>query len=105
MPRAERYRPLQRFPSVTRDLSCVVEEAVAASEIEARVRGVAGSLLERVTVADRYVGAPIAEGRVSLTLALRFVSAERTLTSEEVDAVVGRIVAVLRSGGAEIRGE
>jgi len=104
-PSAERYRPLQRFPSVTRDLSCVVEEAVAASEIEARVRGAAGSLLESVTVVDRYVGAPIPEGRVSLTLALRFVSAERTLTSEEVDAVVGRIVAGLRSGGAEIRGE
>jgi phenylalanyl-tRNA synthetase beta chain len=104
-PRAERYRPLQRFPSVSRDLSCVVKESVAASEVEAQVRGAAGSLLESLTVVDRYAGAPIPDGKVSLTLALRFVSAERTLTSEEVDAVIGRIVAALRSGGAEIRGE
>jgi phenylalanyl-tRNA synthetase beta chain len=103
--RAGRYRALERFPGVARDLSVVIPASVPAAEIEAQARGAAGGLLRDLTIADRYVGSPVAEGRVSLTLALRFASAERTLTGPEVDAAVERIVRTLRSGGAEIRGE
>jgi phenylalanyl-tRNA synthetase beta chain len=102
---AARYQPLERFPDVSRDLSIVCEALVPAAEVAAQIRGAAGALLQTASVVDRYVGPPVAAGRVSLTFSLRFASRERTLTNEEVQASVERVVRALRSAGAEIRGE
>jgi phenylalanyl-tRNA synthetase beta chain len=100
---AKRYRALERFPAVSRDLSVVCDAALRARDIAERIQGAAGDLLKGLAVVDRYVGTPVPEGRVSLTFALRFQSRERTLTSEEVQAAVERAVEALRSIGAEIR--
>jgi len=100
---ALRYRPLDRFPAVLRDLSIVCDVGWDARGIGVRIREAAGELLQSAGVVDRYVGAPVPENRVSLTFALRFQSSERTLTSAEVEAALGRVVGALRSAGAEIR--
>jgi phenylalanyl-tRNA synthetase beta chain len=100
---ARRYRPLDRFPAVPRDLSVVCDAGWAAREVVARIRNAAGGLLKTATVVDRYVGEPVPESKVSLTFALRFQSAERTLTSDEVQAALDRVVGALRAAGAEIR--
>ncbi len=102
---APRYQPLERFPGVSRDLSIVCDALVPAAEIAAQIRGAAGALLQSAGVSDRYVGPPVPPARVSLTFSLRFASPERTLTNEEVQASVERVVRALRSAGAEIRGE
>jgi phenylalanyl-tRNA synthetase beta subunit len=47
----------------------------------------------------------VPEGKVSLTVTLRYQEPSRTLTGEEVQASVARVVADLRLAGAEIRGE
>jgi phenylalanyl-tRNA synthetase beta chain len=54
---------------------------------------------------DRYEGPPVPAGKVSVTLALAFLDPERTLTGEEVQSAVDRVVGDLRAAGAEIRGE
>jgi phenylalanyl-tRNA synthetase beta chain len=100
---ALRYRPLDRFPAVARDLSVVCDAGWAAREIVACIRKAAGDLLQAATVVDRYVGEPVLDGKVSLTFTLRFSSAERTLTSDEVQAALERIMSELRAAGAEIR--
>jgi phenylalanyl-tRNA synthetase beta subunit len=43
--------------------------------------------------------------RVSLTLALTCQDPARTLTGEEVQAAIDRVVAALRARGWDIRGE
>ena len=100
---ARRYRPLDRFPAVPRDLSVVCDAGWAAREVVARIRNAAGGLLKTATVVERYVGEPVPESMVSLSFALRFQSAERTLTSDEVQAALDRVVGALRAAGAEIR--
>jgi phenylalanyl-tRNA synthetase beta chain len=100
---ALRYRPLDRFPAVLRDLSIVCSSDWDAREIGLRVREAAGDLLQSAGVVDRYVGTPVPEGKVSLTFALRFQSRERTLTSAEIEAALERVIGALRSTGAEIR--
>ena len=100
-----RFASLPRFPSVTRDLAVVVPGERSAAEVEALVRGAGAAGLMRVAVVDRYVGAPVPEGQASLTVALSFQDPERTLTGDEVQAQVTRIVDSLRSQGLEIRGE
>ena len=104
-PSAVRAQALDRFPAVTRDLSVFADSGVAAASLLAEVRAAAGTLLREVMVADRYEGPPVPEGRVSLTLALRFQAAGRTLTGDEVERAMADVIGRLRASGHEIRGE
>lgn len=80
------------FPAVFQDVSLIVAEDVAAAEVVDAVRAGAGELLEDVRLFDVYTGPQIGEGRKSLTLALRFRAADRTLTEDEASAA--RVAAV-----------
>lgn len=100
-----RMRALDRFPAVARDLSVATDASVPAGAVLGVVREAAGPLLRDVTLADRYEGAPLAAGRVSLTLSLRFQAQERTLLGDEVDRAMQDVAARLRADGHEIRGE
>ena len=82
-------RPAPRvspFPAVFQDVSLVVGEDVAAQSVVDAVRDGAGALLEDVRLFDVYTGPQIGAGRKSLTLALRFRAADRTLTEDEASA-------------------
>jgi phenylalanyl-tRNA synthetase beta chain len=98
-----RVQPLDRFPSVGRDLS--IESDLSASALEEAILTAGGELLRSVSIVDRYEGPPVPEGKVSLTVSLRYQHPDRTLTSEEVQASLERVIRELRSAGAEIRGE
>jgi phenylalanyl-tRNA synthetase beta chain len=74
------------FPAVFQDVSLVVGDEVAAQSVVDAVREGAGALLEDVRLFDVYTGPQIGEGRKSLTLALRFRAADRTLTEDEASA-------------------
>jgi phenylalanyl-tRNA synthetase beta chain len=100
-----RVSPLDRFPPVSRDLSVACDAREPASALEALIRKAGGGSLRKVAFVDRYAGAPLPPGKVSLTVSLRFQDRSRTLTGEEVQAAVESIVQALRSAGAEIRSE
>jgi phenylalanyl-tRNA synthetase beta chain len=101
---AARFEPLARFPVVERDLSVLADASVGAGRLVEKVEGAAGDLLRLVEVKDRYVGASVPEGKVSLMLSLRYQHPSRTLTSEEVQASMEAIIRELRGAGFEIRG-
>jgi len=93
------------FPAVFQDVSLVVDAEVAAQTVEDAVRDGAGELLEEVRLFDVYTGPQVGEGRKSLTFALRFRAADRTLTEDEASAA--RDAAVQRAAeqvGAVLRG-
>jgi phenylalanyl-tRNA synthetase beta chain len=74
------------FPAVFQDVSLIVREDVAAQTVVDAVRDGAGELLEDVRLFDVYTGPQIGDGRKSVTLALRFRAADRTLTEDEASA-------------------
>ncbi|MGU3501821.1 phenylalanine--tRNA ligase subunit beta [Mycobacterium sp. C31M] len=74
------------FPAVFQDISLIVADDVAAGAVVDAVRDGAGELLEDVRLFDVYTGPQIGDGRKSLTLALRFRAADRTLTEDEASA-------------------
>lgn len=104
-PPAERFVPLPRYPAVARDLSILCDRATSYRVLESRIRQAVGEQLAGMTVVDRYDRPPVPEGKVSLTVSLRFLDTSRTLTGQEVQASMARIVLALREAGAEIRGE
>ncbi|RMI29888.1 phenylalanine--tRNA ligase subunit beta [Nocardia stercoris] len=86
------------FPAVLQDVSISVDRAVPAVAVESALRGGAGELLEDIALFDVYEGAQAGEGRKSLTYALRFRAADRTLTEDEASAA--RDAAVAAAAGA-----
>jgi phenylalanyl-tRNA synthetase beta chain len=74
------------FPAVFQDVSLVVDADVAAQAVAEAVRDGAGELLEEVRLFDVYTGPQVGERRKSLTFALRFRAADRTLTEDEASA-------------------
>ena len=94
------------FPAVFQDLSVVVDVDVAAQAVIDAVRDGAGRAARgrrRSSTSTR--GPQVGEGRKSLTLALRFRAADRTLTEDEASAA--RDAAVAAAGqrlGAVLRG-
>jgi phenylalanyl-tRNA synthetase beta chain len=74
------------FPAVFQDVSLVVDADVPAQTLEDAVRDGAGELLEDVRLFDVYTGPQVGENRKSLTFALRFRAADRTLTEDEASA-------------------
>ena len=86
-----RLQAISEFPSSRRDLSLKVANAVSAQALcEAAQQG-AGALLQRVNVFDVYRGAELGADDKSVSLELIFQDASRTLTLEEIDALVAQI--------------
>ena len=76
-------RPIGTLPAATQDLSLVVSADVPAGEVRDAVILGAGELLEEARLVDDYRGSGVPDGSKSLTFALRFRAADRTLTAAE----------------------
>jgi phenylalanyl-tRNA synthetase beta chain len=97
-----KYVPPSKFPAVDRDLAVVVPLDALAGDLVDTVRGEA--LVRTATVFDEYRGPQVGEGKKSLALRIVLQSDDKTLTDEDADAALARIVAVLRERfGAEPR--
>lgn len=95
---------LLTMPAATQDLSLVVSAEVPAGELLSAIREGAGDLLERVVLVDDYRGSNVAEGHKSLTFALRFRAADRTLTQAEASEARDKAVELAHQRfGATIR--
>jgi len=85
--------PISSQPAIARDLNLIVDEPLRWSELAATVRGAAGEQLEWLSYLDTYRDAQkdgAGKKRLLFSLALR--ASDRTLTSEEADAVAARVV-------------
>ncbi|UCC76474.1 MAG: hypothetical protein JSW37_13370, partial [Anaerolineales bacterium] len=91
VPPVHRYRPLSRFPEVTRDLALVVNEGLAAEQVRETIARAGGKLLHKIELFDVYRGKQIPVGKKSLAYALTYQAPDRTLTDKEVDRLQERI--------------
>jgi phenylalanyl-tRNA synthetase beta chain len=86
------YRPLPPFPAVSRDLSLVLPQSLAWSDLARVVTAAAGTTLESIDFLDTFQGGTVAPGKQSVHFGLQFRHPERTLTGEEVETAVNAIV-------------
>ena len=71
-PAASRITPLPRFPSIVRDLSILIDERLPAAQVRGTIRAIAPKILVSVREFDRYQGAGVAAGQISLSVRLTF---------------------------------
>ena len=99
-----RVVPVPRFQPLGRDIALVVPESLAAADVAATLRAAGGEMLRRIELFDIYRGTPLGSGEKSLAWRAVFAAEDRTLTDEEIDAEVDRLVAaVVSAHGARLR--
>ncbi len=85
------FRPISRFPAITRDLAPRTPVGVEYAEVANVVRAEGGELLEEFRLVDLFRGEPLPEGTQSLTLSLSFRSPDHTLGETEVEEALKRM--------------
>ena len=90
------YTPLPKYPSVTRDLSLICDEAVTVADAENVITAAAGKLLRGVKLFDIYRGVGVPEGKKSMAFSLELRADDRTLTDTDSEAVVSKVLTALK---------
>lgn len=86
------YQPLPKFPTVSRDLALVCDEAITVGQLSECILSAGGELLRSVKLFDVYRGAGIAPGKKSVAFNLELRADDRTLTDEDTNQTIGNIL-------------
>src|SRR5215475_792501 len=91
---AKKFRELDRYPSITRDIAMIVPEKLTHAEISRAIENPSEPLLESVQLFDLFTtkdGADSISSGKSLAYRLTYRAKNRTLTNEEVTAAHAKI--------------
>ncbi len=102
---AKEYKPLPKFPAITRDLAFVCDNSIEIGQLEKCIAKYAGNKLVEVTLFDIYTGARLGEGKKSVAFSLTLRDDNKTLTDEDASKITAKVIrgmefdygAVLRS--------
>jgi phenylalanyl-tRNA synthetase beta chain len=104
LPPSSRFQPIEKFPEAYRDISILVDRFVTSEKIESLILKTGSPLIQKVALYDHFEGKKIQDDKKSLTFALSFQSADRTLSDEEVAPLFEKIIQTLKSElGASLR--
>ncbi len=91
------YRPLPKFPAVTRDIALLCGQDLSVGALEDCIRRGAKGLLRRVTLFDIYTGPGVPDGKKSVAFNLELRADDRSLTAEEADTDLKSILDLLKT--------
>ena len=101
-PEQVKYKAVHRFPTSAFDLSIVTEARTLAADVELQIRRYAGEFTEAIEYVREYQGAPLPEGRKSVSFRV-VLGGEKTLSSAEITAIRNGIIEGLTALGYELR--
>jgi phenylalanyl-tRNA synthetase beta chain len=102
--RVPAFSELSRFPAIRRDLALVLDESITAESLVRCIREIDSELIRDIQPFDVYRGEGVDAGRKSLAMGLILQADSRTLTDEEVEGLIQRVVEHIGARlGAELR--
>ena len=101
---SHQFHPIPKFPETYRDISILIDRSITAQQVEELILKAGSPLIQKVELYDHFEGKKIQADKKSLTFALSFQSAERTLSDDEVNPLFEKIFQTLKSElGASLR--
>ena len=98
------FEELPKFPEVHRDLALLLDESVRYADLRAAAFKQAKKLLKQVRLFDVYRGDKIPEGKKQYALSFVIQDPERTLTDQDTERVMDRLLATFQNEfGAQLR--
>jgi phenylalanyl-tRNA synthetase beta chain len=88
------YREVPRFPAMFRDLAFVVDKGLPYEKIEAAVASLKITKLKGINLFDVFESDKVGEGKKSMAMSFLFRDEEKTLTDEEVEQLMQKIISI-----------
>lgn len=85
-------KEISKYPSVERDLAVVVDESVCNADLVAAIKSSCGKIFGGVELFDVYRSDALGKDKKSMAYKITFSSDEKTLTGDEINAVVAKIL-------------
>ena len=90
-----KFKELSRFPEVCRDLAILLDKSIVARDLLDTIKTTAGEYLTDIQLFDVYEGKGVDDNQKSVAVSLVWQCPERTLTDDEVNALLHNVIAVL----------
>ena len=98
------YSPVNKFPSVRRDLSLLIDKNISFSELENIAISIKCNILKDINLFDVYNGDKLPENKKSYSLSFIFEDNSKTLTDIQIDKIMDKLIKEFQKGvSAEIR--
>ncbi len=91
-------QPVSKFQPVRRDLALVVDEAVSHDALRDALLAAAPEAVYAVSLFDIYRGKGVDDGKKSLAFKVLMQDTSRTLTDEDVESAIRRMVEAVSAG-------
>ncbi len=99
-----KFKEISKYPTVSKDLALVVDKDLTSEEIEKAIKKSAGNLLIGIDVFDVYTDIKLGINKKSIAYSLKFGNNDRTLTDEEINNLLEKIIKDMENKlNAEIR--
>ncbi len=98
-----RYSEISKYPGVTIDLSLLADKALRYENIAGYVKEYKCGYLQGFHLVDIFEDEKLLPGKKSVTVRFEFISKERTLEGQEIQAMVDELLALLETKGIVIR--
>ena len=99
-----KYKEISKYPTISKDIAMVIDRNVSSQDIAMTIKKAAGSLLISSEVFDVYTGKGIDSDKRSIAFSLLFGATDRTLTDEEINNIMNKIIENLeKKFNAELR--
>lgn len=95
--KTKRYKKFSRFPVAMKDVSVLVPVKVNFEEVLTLANKAAGEDLIETDLFDLYQGEKIPEGTKNLGLRFHFQAEDKTLSKEEIDKLLEKIISSLEA--------
>ena len=98
------FKKVSKFPSVSRDISILVDENVKFRNIQESIKKVNQGLIKKVALFDVYRGKNLPAGKKSYGIGFKISDKTKTLSLEEIDSLINKIIVNLEKNfGAKLR--
>lgn len=87
LPDRKRVSSISKFPSVSRDVTLIVDKNLESQRILDQVKQMEAQLVERVHLFDVFEGGAVAEGKKSVSFRIVYRSSEKTLEDDAVNTI------------------
>lgn len=92
-----KYKEISKYPFVKKDLAILVENSIESQELLKTIKNGGGKLLQESKVFDVYTGTGVPEGKKSIAFSITFGADDRTLTDEEINKSMEKIIQNLQN--------
>lgn len=87
-----KYKEVSKYPSIKKDIAILVDKDITSQTVEKVIQKAGGNLLSEAQVFDVYTGKNIQPDKKSMAYSLIFSAKDKTLTDEEINPIIEKVI-------------